>query len=256
MPISACIRAVLPSLTLAIAASVALAGPLQDCRDAALASEVRQSACKAAAAEAESHEILAFTHLDAGRPEDALIAARRAVEIASDLPEEASYLPGEAPTSGHRIMELAQGVLLQALAETGAVDEAIAAYREALAAGIDDGAGYLANGLASGLYREGEHEKALPIIAEWLAANPEPMGEHHHHSYEILDTAAHIMAATGQADDAVNTFLRAAEIGGTGWRVLYKLQLTTSGFAPGNDEDSFEAALRACVATGEACKLS
>jgi tetratricopeptide (TPR) repeat protein len=142
---------------------------------------------------------------------------------------------------------------LQALAETGAGDEAIAAYREAQAAGVEDRAGYLANGLAWGLYRAGEHEKALPLVEEWLAAHPEPMGNPEYHF--IVDTAAHIMAAAGQADRAVDTFLRAAELGGTAERIFYETQLTKLGFAPGESAEGFEAALRACVATGEACKL-
>jgi hypothetical protein len=63
------------------------------------------------------------------------------------------------------------------------------------------------------------------------------------------------MAAAGQTEEAVDTFLRAAEIGGPGFRAEYKSFLTDLGFAPGEGEEGFEAALRACVATGEACKL-
>jgi hypothetical protein len=36
--------------------------------------------------------------------------------------------------------------------------------------------GHLAVDLAWGFYRTGEHEKALPIIEDWLAAHPEPTG--------------------------------------------------------------------------------
>jgi tetratricopeptide (TPR) repeat protein len=239
-------------------ASAALADAAQDCQDATLTPEARNAACRTADGEAESYEQLAFTHLDAGRPEDALAAARRAVEIANTL---TLGSPEEVQTSGSapRMVRLdpkyepAQGFLLQALAETGAVDEAIAAYHEAQAAGIEDTAGHLANGLAWGLYMAGEHEKALPIIEDWLTVHPEPMGNPEYHF--MVDTAAHIMAAAGQADRAVDTFLRAAEIGGTGERIFYETQLTNLGFAPGEGEEGFEAALRACVATGEACKL-
>jgi hypothetical protein len=77
--------------------------------------------------------------------------------------------------------ERVQGMLLQALVQTGAADEAVAAYREAQAAGVEDTVGYLAVDLAWGFYRTGEHEKALPIIEEWLAAHPEPTGHEQYH---------------------------------------------------------------------------
>ena len=251
------VRRVLLSLPLVLTAGRALADAAQDCRNATLTPEAREAACRTADGEAEAYEQLAFTHLSAGHPEDGLAAARRAVEIANHLtlgsPEEVQTIaPRMVPLAPK--YEPAQGFLLQALAETGAVDEAIAAYRKGQAAGIEDTAGHLANGLAWGLYRAGEHEKALPIIEEWLAAHPEPLGDSFYH--ETLDTAAHIMAAAGQTDKAVDTFLRAAEIGGTGSRILYKSQLTSLGFAPEPDDDEgFEAALRACVATREVCKL-
>jgi tetratricopeptide (TPR) repeat protein len=112
----------------------------------------------------------------------------------------------------------------------------------------------LFNGIAWGLYRTGEHEKALPIVEEWLAAHPEPTAEPQYHY--TLDTAAHVLAAAGQADKAVDTFLRAAELGGPGFRAEYEAFLTGLGFAPGEGEEGFETALRACVATREACKLA
>ena len=259
MPTTACLRTVLLGIGLAAPAGAALADAAQDCRDATLTPEARDTACRSANGEAESYEDLAYTHLAAGRPEDGLAAARRAVEIANTL---TLGSPEEVQTSGSapRMVRLdpkyepAQGFLLQALAETGAADEAIAAYREALAAGIEDMRGHLANGLAWGLYRVGEHEKALPIIEGWLAAHPEPMDDPEYHI--MVDTAAHIMAAAGQADRAVDTFLRAAELGGTGERIFYETQLTNLGFAPEPDDAAgFEEALRACVATGEACRL-
>jgi tetratricopeptide (TPR) repeat protein len=175
---------------------------------------------------------LAYLALD--RPEEALATARSAVEL-DPKPE------------------WVQMSLVSALIATGAVDEAIAAYREAQAAGVEDTAGEQANNLAWGLYLAGEHEKALPVIEEWLAAHPEPMGAPHYHY--TLDTAAHIMAATGQADEAVQTFLRAAELSPDELRPMYEEQLTVLGHTPEPGDEGFEAALRACVATGEACKL-
>jgi Tfp pilus assembly protein PilF len=257
MPTASSLRAILSSLALAVTAGPALADSAQDCKDATLTSEERQTACTTAAYEAAGLESQAETDLRADRPEDALVAARRAVEIAAyltfDSPEEAQAAADRMVNLGPRY-EKAQGWLLQAMVETGAVDEAIAAYREAQAAGIEDKAGYLFNGLTWGLYRTGEPEKALPIVEEWLAAHPEPTSDPQYHF--TLDTAAHIMAAAGQTDEAVDTFLRAAEIGGPGFRAEYTTFLTGLGFAPEPGDEGFEAALRACVATGEACKLA
>jgi tetratricopeptide (TPR) repeat protein len=141
--------------------------------------------------------------------------------------------------------------LVVALLATGATDEAIDAFRASQAAGAEDTAG-LANYLAWELYLRDEHAKALPIIEEWLAAHPEPTGSDYHYT---LDTAAHVMAAAGQADEAVDLFLEAAELGGPDWRTGYEEQLTALGYAPEPGEEGFEAALRACVVTGGACKL-
>ncbi len=174
---------------------------------------------------------LAYLALD--RPEEALATARSAVELGPKI-------------------EWAQTSLVNALLATGAVDEAITAYREAQAAGVED-TGHMANNLAWGLYLAGEHEKALPIIEEWLAAHPNPAGDEFYH-YQV-GASAHILAASGRTDEAVQAFLRAAEIGGTEWRGMYQERLTEMGFAPEPGEEGFEAALRACVATGEACKL-
>jgi tetratricopeptide (TPR) repeat protein len=257
MPTTASLRAILPVLALALTAGAALAEAAQDCKDATLTSEERQTACAAAASEAAALVSQAETYLRSDRPEDALVAARRSVEIAGyltfDSPEEAQAAADRMVDLGPRY-EKAQGWLLQAMVETGAADEAIAAYREAQAAGVEDEAGYLFNGLAWGLYRTGEHDKALPIVEEWLAAHPEPTAEPQYHY--TLDTAAHIMAAAGQADEALDIFLRAAEIGGPGFRAEYEAFLTGLGFAPEPGKEGFETALRACVATREACKLA
>jgi hypothetical protein len=138
--------------------------------------------------------------------------------------------------------------LTLALVETGAVDEAIAAYREAAAAGIEDTPGLMASNLAWTLYMEGHHEEALPIIEEGLEGQTEPApGD--------VDTYAHILAAAGRTDEAVEAFLRAAEIGGPEIRSMYEEGLTRLGHTLEPGEEGFETALRACVATGEECKL-
>jgi tetratricopeptide (TPR) repeat protein len=171
------LRSVLLGLVLAATAGAALADAAQDCKDATLTAEERKTACAAAATEAESYEELAFTHLHADQPEEALPAARRAVEIATyitlDSPEEAQAAAGRMVNLGPEY-EDTQGLFLQALAETGAVDEAMAGYQEARAAGVEDTSGFIAHNLSWGLYKAGEHDKALPIIEEWLAAHPGP----------------------------------------------------------------------------------
>jgi hypothetical protein len=63
------------------------------------------------------------------------------------------------------------------------------------------------------------------------------------------------LAALGRTDEAVEAFLRAAEIGGSEFRSMYEEGLTRLGHALEPGDEGFEAALRACVATGEMCKL-
>jgi tetratricopeptide (TPR) repeat protein len=241
---------------LAVAPGAALADAAQDCQDATLASEERQTACETAAAEVAALESQGDAHLIAGRPEDALTAARRALEIAAyatlDSPEEAQAAAGRIVNLGPEY-ERVQGMLLQALVQTGAADEAVAAYREAQAAGVEDTTGHLAVDLAWGFYRTGEHEKALTIIEEWLAAHPEPAGHEDYHSR--VGTLAHILAALGREEEAVQAFMRAVEIVGPEGPAYYSQGLTASGFAPEPGEEGFEAAIRACAAAGTACRL-
>lgn len=95
---------------------------------------------------------------------------------------------------------------------------AIADYRQAQAEGIEDRLG-LASNLAWRLYRAGHAAKALPILEEWLAANPEPTDDPQHlagavHYPFALDTMAQILAAVGRSEAAAERFLEAAEIGG------------------------------------------
>lgn len=174
---------------------------------------------------------LSLAHLRLGQWEEARAAAQRAVEI--------------DPMS-----ELAVQRLASALAANGAPEEAAAVYGEALARGIEDNEG-TANSVAWDLYVTGRADLALPIMQEWLAAHPEPTAEQ---SYE-LDTAAHILAAVGRQDEALDLFLQAAELGGPEQRAFYEERLTALGFAPDGTDAGFGAALRACVAAGSGCKL-
>lgn len=247
------------SLGLVVAAGGALADAAQDCRDAAAAAEAREAACRTALGEAAAFEDLGWVHINSGRPEDALAAARRALDIADRLTADAS---GTAQTPPHPVEALApwhepaQGLLLQAMAETGAAEEALATYREGQAAGVEDEAGHRATGLAWGLHMAGDREAAQTVIDDWLAAHPLPADGPVPPDYpSILDTAAHVWAAAGRADEAVAAFLQAAELGGPSWRTEYRLHLSGLGFPPGPGEEGLEAALRACVATREACKL-
>jgi tetratricopeptide (TPR) repeat protein len=126
------------------------------------------------------------THLDIvtvyrtlDRPEEALATARRVMEF--DPKDERSWT-----------------ALMATLVDTGAVDEAMATYREAQAAGVEGTPGLMANRLAWALYQEDHYEEALPIIEEGLAQQAEP------HPYH-LDTYAHILTALGRTDEAVQT---------------------------------------------------
>lgn len=173
---------------------------------------------------------LSMSYLDLGRAQDAVEAARRAVAL-------------DPSQEGARMS------LVSALAATGAAEEAVAAYREAQAAGVEDTMGQ-ANNLAWSLYLGGRHEEALRIMEEWVAAHPSPSGDQH---YEF-DTLAHIQAALGRTEEALASFARAIEIGGPELRAHYEARLAELGFAPG--EGGFDAALRACVETGEECRIS
>lgn len=163
------------------------------------------------------------------RPEDALATARRAMEF--------------DPTH-----ERARAAVMVTLVDTASVDEAITAYREAQAAGVEETPGLMANQLAWALYQEDHYEEALPIIEEGLARQAEPHPFH-------LDTQAHILSALGRAEEAVQAFLRASELSPEEIRPMYEEGLTRLGHAPAPGDEGFETALRACVATGPACRL-
>lgn len=174
---------------------------------------------------------LSFAQLNLGRTEEALAAARRAVEL--------------GPLSEDAVMRLAS-----ALVAGGAVEEAVTAYRDALARGVEDRTG-LANSVAWDLYVSGHADLALPIMEEWLAAHPEPTTDN---VYEI-DTSAHIFAAMGRQDEAVDAFLKAVELGGAEQQAFYLEKLRSLGLAPDGTQAGLSAALRACVAMGNRCKL-
>lgn len=167
------------------------------------------------------------------RPDEALAAARRAIEL-------------EPTWAGPRI------ALVNTLIAAGKPEEAVAVYEEARAAGTEDLRDQ-ANNLGWALYLAGESELAVPIMEEWRKEFPEAEGDPFHHY--ALDTAAHVMAAAGRQDEAVEFFLESAEVGGPVWRGEYEKQLVALGHAVGEGDAGFEAALRACAATGEACKL-
>ena len=250
------LRSVLLGLVLTVTAGAALADAAQDCQDATLTSDARQTACETAAAEAAAFESQADAHLIAGRPEEALVAARRALEIAAHLKLDSLE---KAQAAADRMVDLGpeyegvQGMFLQALVQSGAADEAVAAYREAQAAGVEDTTGHLAVDLAWGFYMTGEHEKALSIIEDWLAAYPEPTDHEEYHSR--VGTLAHILAALGRTEEAVQAFSRAVEIVGPEGPAYYTQGLTAAGFAPEPGEEGFKAAIRACAAAGTGCRL-
>jgi hypothetical protein len=70
-----------------------------------------------------------------------------------------------------------------------------------------------------------------------------------------VGTLAHILAALGQTDEAVQAFSRAVEIVGPQGPAYYSQGLTAAGFAPEPGEEGFEAAIRACAAAGHECRL-
>lgn len=232
-----------PSLVLAAAMVLACpawaADPMEDCFIQGLEGE-EATACRDAASDAAYQVQLSWSLLETGKAEEALAAARRAVEA---FP---TYAEGRL-------------ALQQALVAAGAVDEAIADYRKAQAEGIGDERAF-ANNLAWYLYLRGHSEKALPIIEEWLASNPEPNDDPYDHAgpnyYPLaLGTIAHVLAAVGRSEDAADHFIRAAELGGAEWQDRYRRWLTDMGFEPAEGEAGLAEALRACAATGEACKL-
>lgn len=183
---------------------------------------------------------MALAYLALGRPEDAAVAARRA--IAMDMSLEDAHFD-----------------LISALMAAGDHQEAITAFEVFKASGLEDRIG-VANNLAWELYLAGRYADALRIAEEWLAANPRVVERPNHianaqgHA-KVLDTAAHAQAALGRAEDAVAAFMRAAEMSPDRLSPLYQQLLTVQGFAPQPGDAGLEPALRACVARGENCRL-
>jgi tetratricopeptide (TPR) repeat protein len=171
---------------------------------------------------------LALALADLGRWDEALDAAERAVAIDP---------AAESP----------QITLAEALVGTGRYSDAVEAFRAAQAAGVPDEIGF-ASSLAWALYDAGEHELALPIIEEWMAANPQPTAD----QALDVDTYAHVLAALGRESEAVGAFLLAAETGGPDFAADYELRLRALGFAT---EGGLRPAFEACVATGADCRL-
>jgi tetratricopeptide (TPR) repeat protein len=183
---------------------------------------------------------MAIAYLALDRPDDAITAVRRALEIDPKFED------------GHYD-------LISALMAKGQHEEAMAAFREFQKVVPEDRIG-LANNLSWEFYLAGRYEESLQIVEEWLAAYPEPVDEPNHIANPegygfVVDTVAHDYAALGRDEEAVQAFLRAAEISSEELRPMYEERLAALGHKPEPGEAGLEAALRACVATREACKL-
>jgi tetratricopeptide (TPR) repeat protein len=178
--------------------------------------------------EAFVHDGLSVSLFKLGRFPEALDSAHRAVEL--DPASESSRIS-----------------LKMALAQAGAPEEAIALYRETQALGITDTLGQ-ANYLAWVLYLTGHSEEALPIIEAWVVAHPDPRPQ----QASEIDTYAHVLAAVGRTEEAAQAFERTARIEGMLDRANYLWRLQELGFSTA---DGLGPALRACTATGAACRL-
>lgn len=143
---------------------------------------------------------------------------------------------------------MAQRNLVASLLQTGDPEGAIAAFRAAQAA-LGETPRALANEAAWGLYLAGRHVEGLEIAETWVEGVGAGLTAE---DADIVDSYAHLLAAAGQPDRAVQAFLKAVELGGPGRRDLYAGRLAELGFGPGPLEES----LRACAATGAACRLA
>lgn len=181
----------------------------------------------------------AFLVLD--RPEEAAIAARRAIRM--------------DPTFQDAYFDLAT-----ALMATGAYEEVLAIFRGLNKAGVKDRIG-LANNIAWELYLAARYDDGLQVINDWFTANPKPVDEPNSianaQGYPVVvDTAAHILAALGRKDEAVASFMRAAKMSPGQFRIKYEERLAALGFdTKGGDDAGLEAALYACATTGVNCRL-
>jgi tetratricopeptide (TPR) repeat protein len=95
----------------------------------------------------------------------------------------------------------------------------------------------------------GNLEAALADVAESLRLDPDDA--------DALDTIAHIFAALGRADEALESFEQSMAAGGAERITLYQESLRAHGFDPGGVEGSYDAlmrkSLRACLEAG--CRL-
>jgi len=194
----------------------------------------------AAPASAYAFDDAAMAYLATSRPREAVAAARRAIALSP-------------------AMEDAHFDLISALMAMGAHDDAIAAFQVFQSAKVDDSLG-VGNNLAWELLLAGRYADALRISEAWLAANPQPTNQPHHianpQGYsQVLDTAGHAYAALGRPDEAAAAFVRAADINPEGVLTTYQQRLRALGFIPQPGEAGLSAALRACAATGQNCKL-
>jgi tetratricopeptide (TPR) repeat protein len=175
---------------------------------------------------------IALARLNLGRYQEALEAAQIAVQ--------------RDPAN-----EYGQYAHVDALLQLGRFDEAITAYHEAVAVIDADTLGF-ANLLAWELYRGGRAQDALPIIEDFFSTHPEPGAEQ---VYEV-DTYAHILAALGNKEKALQQFLVAADLGGAEKQAIYRQQLGLLKIVAAPGREGLAAALAQCVELGAGCRLS
>jgi tetratricopeptide (TPR) repeat protein len=175
---------------------------------------------------------LALAELDLGQNEAALTDAKAAVK--------------REPTN-----EYGQYGRIDALLQLGRLDEAIAAYPQAMAAVGKDTLG-LANLLAWELYRRGRAADALPIIEGFIRQHPDPKIEQ---IYEV-DTYAHVLAAMGNREEALRQFLAVVDLGGREKETAYRRKLERLKIVAAPGRQGLTAALTRCVELGAGCRLS
>jgi tetratricopeptide (TPR) repeat protein len=228
-------------------------GELQRCFDLA------PQAFAVAPEDGRTHAYLARCELEAGWDAEAVQDYRRALELGLDE----SWVRGslsialfhlgfypEALIEAHRAVDLdpssegARISLMNALARTGAPEKALALYEETQALGIADTEGQ-AEHLAWNLYRAGHPDLALPVVEAWR--------RDHRNVPRVEDTYAHVLAALGRPEEAAQAFETAIALTGPELDGYYAYRLGLLGFSLRN---GLGAALRACTATGVACRLN
>lgn len=201
---------------------------------------------------------------EAGEPTAALLDYRRAAKMGLDEAwsrgNTAGALlaigrPAEAEAEARAAVALdaadehALRMLVRSLLHQGDPDGATAAF-EAARAQVPPPRELLTNEVGWGLLEAGRAAEGLAITERWLAeAGGRSFGEP-----AFADTHAHLLAAVGRGEDAAGWFAEAAAMGGPAWRSGYEARLLELGFDPAA-MGGFEGALRACAATGAACRL-